>query len=386
MRTLYNGKMKAEEREFQVFVKPAGAECNLRCSYCYYLIKKDLYRGDQTPFMKKNTLEKYIIQHFKASTETTVSFSWHGGEPLLAGIDFYKEAVRLQKKHKPSGTVVINGIQTNATLLNDDWCRFFASEKFIAGISIDGPEEFHGRHRTTASGLNSFNSVINGFKLLKKHGVIPEILCVVSSGNVAYPLIVYNFFKSLGAEFITFLPLVERMDGMPGGVSDKTVPSEEFGVFLGKIFDEWVEKDIGKIKIQIFEEALRSAFNQDHTLCIFKKDCGGVPVLEHNGDLYSCDHFVNKDNLLGNIDERSLSEMLDSEKQIHFGKAKSKTLPQYCLSCGVRQICNGECPKNRFISTPDGDPGLNYLCEGYKYFFNHCQPFIEAVRTVWKKK
>ena len=373
-------------REFQVFVKPVGPVCNLSCSYCYYLEKKILYPGDDNFLMNDEILEKYIIRHIQASTENVINFSWHGGEPLLAGIDFYRKVLSFQRRYKPAGSVIINGIQTNGTLLDDEWCRFLATEKFIVGMSIDGPGELHNNHRRTKADGTTLKMVLYGYELLMKHGVIPEILCVVNSGNVKYPLVIYDFFKELGTKYITFLPLVEQQPGTISGVSEDSVPSEEFGCFLSAIFDEWVEKDIGEIKIQIFEEAARTAFNQDHTLCIFKVNCGGVPVLEHTGDFYSCDHYVSADYLLGNIRDKTLTYFLDSEKQKAFGMAKSLTLPGYCIECEVRPMCNGECPKNRFIITPDGEAGLNYLCRGYKYFFNHCRPFVEAIAEAWRNK
>jgi uncharacterized protein len=373
--------MEVKNADFQVFIKPAGARCNLGCHYCYYLGKKELYPSGNEWRMSDSNLEKCIIQHFIAAHGDTVNFSWHGGEPLLAGIDFYKKAVALQKKYKPAGSAFNNGIQTNGTLITDEWCRFLASEKFAVGISLDGPAELHNRFRKTPAGDSSFHNVLRGISLLVKHGIMPEILCVVNSENVKYPLEVYSFFKKLGARFITFLPLVEKLPG--DGVSDRTVPADAFGSFLATVFYEWVEKDIGEVKIQIFEEALRTAFNQEHTLCIFKETCGGVPVLEQNGDFYSCDHFVNSEHMIGNISDRSIDEMLRSEKQLSFGKLKAN-LPEYCKSCEVLQMCNGECPKNRFINAPDGTPGLNYLCAGYKYFFTRCMPFVEAVQQAWK--
>jgi uncharacterized protein len=290
--------------------------------------------------------------------------------------------VKLQRKHLPPGKSVLNGIQTNGTLLTNEFCSFMASENFIAGISIDGPQELHDKNRLTQSLGSSFARVINGYKLLRRHGIRSEILCVVGNHNESYPLEVYRFFKELGAGYITFLPLVVPLEGSIGKVTTDSVSIRAFGDFLIKIFDDWKEKDIGHIRIQIFEEALRSAFDQDHTLCIFKVNCGGVPVVERNGDFYSCDHFVDENHLVGNINSRSLTEMLDSPEQTAFGAAKSATLPQYCRSCEVINMCNGECPKNRFIKTPDGEPGLNYLCEGYKKFFTHCLPFVDAVRNA----
>jgi uncharacterized protein len=373
-------------REFQVFAKPAGSTCNLNCLYCYYLGKKSLYPETDRFLMTDDILEKYIIQHIQASTEDIINFSWHGGEPLLAGINFYRKALRLQAVHKPAGKTILNGIQTNGTLINEEWCRFINKEGFIIGISIDGPAEFHNTFRRTKDGGKTWKRVYRGYQLLKHHSVSPEILCVVNSENVKHPLVIYDFFKQMGAKYITFLPLVEPDGDSSTGVSSNSVPSEDFGFFLSEVFDSWVENDIGEIKIQIFEEAVRPAFNQEHTLCIFKVNCGGVPVIEHNGDFYSCDHYVNKDYMIGNIMDHSLTGFLESQRQVEFGKAKSLTLPKYCVECEVRSMCNGECPKNRFILTPDGDAGLNYLCKGYKYFFNHCQPFIKAIADAWKNQ
>jgi uncharacterized protein len=378
--------MTTVSREFQIFIKPVGPACNLNCRYCYYLGKKNLYPDTKHFLMTDEILEKYVIQHIMASTDDTISFSWHGGEPLLAGIDFFRKVLKLQKKHKRSGTNIVNGIQTNGTLLNDEWCRFLAKEGFIVGISLDGPGDLHNRNRRTRDDNNTFLNVLRGYELLQMWGVLPEILCVVNAHNVIYPLEVYNLFKQLGAEYITFLPLVEPENDSPKGVSIHSVPSEYFGIFLSRIFDEWVEKDIGNIKIQIFEEAARIAFNQEHTLCIFKVNCGGVPVVERTGDFYSCDHYVNNENLLGNINDHSLSFFLDSNRQKAFGLSKSSTLPRYCIDCEVRTMCNGECPKNRIIKTPDGEEGLNYLCSGYKHFFNHCRPFVEAISAAWRNQ
>lgn len=378
--------MEKESREFQVFVKPVGALCNLRCRYCYYLDKKNLRLPEEPLIMNDDILEKYIVQHIEATTDETIFFSWHGGEPLMAGIDFFRKVVTLQNKHKPSGVEILNGVQTNGTLIDNKWGWFFAENNFLVGISIDGPGEMHNRFRTTSDGRSSLHEVLRGYEILTRYRIKSEILCVVNSYNVRFPLIIYNFFKELGAGYITFLPLVERRHGAKSGVSRATVPSLEFGRFLISVFDEWIERDIGEIKIQIFEEAARTAFNQEHTLCIFRENCGGVPVVERNGDFYSCDHFVNNDYLIGNIKNGSVADFLDGEKQKVFGHAKSLTLPRYCIECEVKAMCNGECPKNRFIATPDGESGLNYLCSGYKAFFNHCRPFVEAVAAVSGKQ
>jgi uncharacterized protein len=376
--------MVRHNRDFQIFVKPVGNNCNLSCTYCYY-VNNTFLSEPKAGKMDGELLENYIYQHLKASPYKEVFFSWHGGEPMLAGIDFYRKAVALQKKLKPDGYKIINGIQTNGTLINDEWGRFLAEEEFYAGISIDGPGDLHNSFRIHRNGGHSHNEVIEGYRLLKKHGVNTEILCVINTLNVKHPLEVYRFLKSLGTGFITFIPLVEKTDSGTEGVSEISVCGDEFGNFLCQVFDEWIEKDIGTIKIQIIEEALRTAFGQEHSLCVFRKHCGGVPVIEHNGDFYSCDHYVNSENLIGNIRNSALEELLDDDRQLAFGLSKETTLPGYCRRCEVLAMCNGECPKNRIIKTPDGDRGLNFLCSGYRKFFNHLMPFAEAVKAEWQK-
>ena len=364
--------------DFQVFIKPVGARCNLKCSYCYYINKGEIYESDEKSVMNDETLENCIQQHYLVSSGNTVLFTWHGGEPILAGIDFYKKALSIQKKYLPQGKSFLNGIQTNGTMITKEWCEFFADHGFAVGISIDGPDIFHDAMRHTFNKQGSFEKTIGGYRQLREYGVNAEILCVVSACNVGYPIEVYDFFKSLGANYITFLPFVEK-----NNISE-SVPAFEFGLFLSAIFDEWVKNDIGTVKIQIFEEALRTAFHQEHSLCIFRERCGGVPVIEHNGDFYPCDHYVDKNHLLGNINNHSLKYLLNHSAQKAFGDTKSNALPQYCMRCEVKEMCHGECPKNRWITSPDGEPGLNYLCKGYKYFFNHCKPFIDSVAEVWK--
>lgn len=374
--------MSSTSREFQIIAKPVGSLCNLQCSYCYYLNKNGYYPEKRKLHLDDVLLQHYIIQHIKATTGDIVMFSWHGGEPALAGIDFYRKAVALQKQHLLSGKTLINGIQTNGTLLDEEWCRFLSSEKFLVGISLDGTEEMHNQFRTGRNGEATFARVFKGLNLLKEFGITFEILCVVNSVNVQFPLKVYRFFKSIGARYITFLPLVEHKPHLLGGITPSSVPAADFGRFLIEIFDEWVEHDIGKIQVQIFEEAIRTAFDQEHSLCVYKVDCGGVPVVEHNGDFYACDHYVETQYKIGNILDESLASLLDHPRQKEFGIAKSLTLSQYCRKCPVLNMCNGECPKNRFIQSPDGEPGLNYLCEGYKAFFTHIRPFVEAVKQL----
>ncbi|MBN1145178.1 MAG: anaerobic sulfatase maturase [Bacteroidales bacterium] len=364
--------------DFQIFVKPVGALCNLHCSYCYYIEKQEMKGLREQRRMPDDVLEMYIRQHIDATREQLAFFSWHGGEPLLAGIDFYRKALALQQKYAPTGKTIINGIQTNGTLINEQWCSFLAEADFEVGISLDGPEHLHNTFRLTQDGGETFKRVLRGFDLLVMHGIDPEMLCVVNAVNVKYPLEVYRFFRHLGVPYITFIPLVEPAN-TDTKVSDRSVNPEDFGRFLCAIFDEWLEKDIGRVKVQIFEEALRTAFKQEHTLCIFKPECGRVPVIEQNGDFYSCDHFVNPQFRLGNIGDTTLEHLLESDAQKTFGRAKSVTLPQYCRNCEVLDMCHGECPKNRFIAAPNGEPGLNYLCAGYKMFFKHCRPFVDAV-------
>ncbi len=334
--------------------------------------------------MSPELLDIYTRQLIEASSGDEVFFSWHGGEPLLAGTGFYREALALQEKYNRKGVHIINGIQTNGTLLDNDWCRFFADNSFVTGVSIDGPPAMHNRYRHgPGTGESSHEKALAGWKLLGRFGVTREVLCVVSDSNVSEPLEVYRYFKEAGADHITFLPLVERHNGTLTG---RSVSPSAFGDFLISVFEKWKANDIGRIKVQIFEEALRAAFHQDHTICIFKKRCGGVPVVESNGDFYSCDHYVNKEYLAGNIRERSLVTLIDSDEQKKFGDAKWETLPAYCRECGVLEMCYGECPRNRFSVTPTGEPGLNYLCEGYMKFFSHCKPFIKAVAHLWRQQ
>jgi uncharacterized protein len=372
--------------DFQVFVKPVGPKCNLDCAYCYYLEKDKLYPESRSFRMSDSLLEEYILQHIEAGPDQVIHFSWHGGEPTLAGLNFFRRIVTLQQIHCPSHKQIINGIQTNGTLLNGEWCAFLADHHFIVGISLDGPRELHDVYRFRGSQKSTFSLILAGYERLIRYNIPTEILCVVNDMNVRHPIELYRFFKDLGARYITFLPLVEYRPDSGNLVSSRSVPPKAFGLFLSTIFEEWKEKDIGQVKIQIFEEAIRTAFGQEHTLCIFKETCGGVPVLEHNGDFYSCDHYVIPDHLIGNIQDKSLRDLLQHPDQINFGQAKLRTLPGYCRICEVREMCHGECPKNRFIPAPDGEEGLNYLCEGYKYFFNYVKPFVMEVASLWKRQ
>ncbi len=374
--------MPVASREYQVFVKPGGASCNLGCQYCYYLEKGRLYPGEESFKMSDDLLESYIAQHIEACPSETVFFSWHGGEPTVLGRGYFERIVDLQRRHNPAGKRIINGVQTNGTLLDEGWCRFLAENGFYVGISLDGPEDIHDEYRRTRDGGSTHRDVVRGYRLLQGHGVQPEILCVVNARSAQNPLRVYRYFKQLGARNITFLPLVEP--GVKPCVSERSVPPEAWGRFLCAVFDEWVREDIGGVKVQIFEEALRTAFGQEHSLCIFRSTCGDIPVLEHNGDFYSCDHFVDEDHLLGNLRDKSLIDLVEDPRLRVFGEAKLGGLPRLCRECPVRDMCNGECPKNRLGTTPVGEPRLNYLCEGYRRFFTHCRPFVSEVARVWK--
>lgn len=374
--------MVKASREFQVFAKPVGAFCNLGCSYCYYLRKEHVHPKGKTFCMPDALLEKYIVQHIDASPGPVITFSWHGGEPTLVGLDYFRRIVALQRKHQPPGCRIVNGIQTNGTLLDADWCRFLAEEGFAVGLSLDGPRELHDQYRVTRGGEPTHQEAMRGYELLRQHHVYCDILCVVHAQNVLRPRDVYRFFKDIGAQYLGFLPLVEPHRDTLLGVSDRSVPGAAFGDFLIAIFDEWLGADIGRIKVQIFEEAAGTVLGLEHRLCIFQRTCGGVPVIEHNGDFFSCDHFVDREHRLGNIQDTPLVSLIESPKQQAFGRLKKDALPRYCRTCEVVAMCNGGCPKDRILQAPDGEAGLNYLCAGYKRFFNHCRPFVEQIAAL----
>jgi len=371
--------------DFQVFVKPVGGACNLDCRYCYYIDRKVPAPNESFFRMPDIILEEYIVQHIEASPEEVIRFSWHGGEPTLAGLDYYQRIVELQQRHCPPGRTILNGIQTNGILIDENWGRFLGEQRFSVGLSLDGTDELHDLHRIDRRERPTFDRAMKGYENLRKYGVAPDVLCVVNAENSRCPLQVYRFFKEIGAGYITFLPLVERLPVEGQGVDSRSISPAAWGEFLCTVFDEWVAEDIGTIKVQIFEEALRTAFGLEHSLCIFRPVCGDIPALDKNGNLYSCDHFVDREHLVGNIIESSLEEMLTCEAQREFGRNKRVTLPGVCLDCEVLAMCNGECPKNRFTKSSTGEGGLNYLCEGYKRFFLHCRPFAREVAREWKK-
>jgi uncharacterized protein len=375
---------------FHIMAKPNGPKCNLDCSYCFYLEKERLYPGRTDFRMSRDVLESFIRQKIAAQPIDQVTFAWQGGEPTLLGLDFFREIVELQTTYA-AGKKIENTLQTNGILLDDDWCIFFRENNFLIGLSIDGPEERHNRYRLNKGGSGTFNRVIKGLDCLKKHGVAFNTLTVVQRDNSFYPLAVYRFLKETGSDFIQFIPIVERQtraqtkNGITLISPDHTraaeltpwsVESEQYGQFLCEIFDEWVRKDVGKYYIQIFDVALEAWTGQNPGLCVFSETCGQALALEHNGDLYSCDHYVYPENKLGNIMAEALETLVGSEQQKKFGSDKKDRLPRYCLNCEVRFVCNGECPKHRFIKTPDGEAGLNYLCSGYKMFFKHIDPYM----------
>jgi uncharacterized protein len=363
--------MGKASRDFQVFVKPAGPSCNLDCQYCYYRDKSSLYPEPGGLRMPEELLEDYILQHMQAVAGPEVSFSWHGGEPTTLGVGFFRKAVELQRKHRPAGWTVRNGIQTNGILLDEEWGRFLEAKGFSVGLSLDGPAELHDPYRVNRGGLPTHREAMRAYELLRKHEIHTDILCVVHNLNVRQPLTVYRFFRGIGCRYLGFLPAVNRDPNDPEAVDSHTPAAEDYGAFLVRIFDQWIDRDTGRIMIQTFEEAARPALGLEHSLCVFRETCGQIPVLEHNGDFFPCDHFVDPEHRLGNIRETPLAELLDSPAQRAFGEAKRDRLPRYCRDCEVLAMCNGGCPKYRFIRTPDGEPGLNYLCAGLKRFFLH---------------
>lgn len=363
---------------FHLLAKPTGAICNLDCKYCFFLAKEQLYPGSNFR-MADDLLEIYIKQLLESHRTREVMVAWQGGEPTLMGLDFFELSLEFVQKYKKPWQIVSYSIQTNGTRLDDEWCKFFKKHNFLIGLSIDGPRNLHDAYRVDKRGQGTFDRVMHGWQLLKKHKVDFNILCTVNAVNGNYPLEVYRFLRDeLQAEFIQFIPIVERInaDGSTviqqgNTVSDRSVKPEQYGQFLIGVFDEWVRRDVGRVFVQHFDSALANWIGIQPGVCIFAKTCGKALALEHNGDLYSCDHFVEPDYKLGNIQEKHMLELVASEQQQQFGQMKFDSLPRYCQECKVRFACNGGCPKNRFKETPDGKAGLNYLCAGYKAFFSH---------------
>lgn len=369
-------------RAFHVMLKPRGAICNLDCHYCFYLRKEALY--PDSPFrMSDALLESYTRQYIEAQRVPEATFAWQGGEPTLMGLDFYRKAVEFQQKYRRQGMRVHNNFQTNGTLLDDEWCRFFHQNNFLIGLSLDGPRDLHDAYRVDKGGKATFQRVLEAARLLQRHQVEFNILACVNNLNARRPLEVYRFLRDeVGASFIQFIPIVERDRQMPGGVSPRSVTGKDYGYFLKSIFDEWVRRDVGKVFVQIFDVALAAWSGNRPGLCIFDETCGAAMAMEHNGDLYSCDHFVDPDFFLGNIQQTPLAELAGSPRQLKFGQDKKSTLPRTCRECPVRFVCNGGCPKDRILSTPDGEPGLNYLCAGYKAFFTHIDQPMKTMAAL----
>ncbi len=360
---------------FHLLAKPTGPICNLDCEYCFYLSKEALYPGDRFR-MGDDLFETFLRQYIGSQPDGEVTIAWQGGEPTLVGVEFFRRAVELAERLRRPGQQLQHTIQTNGTLLTDEWCELLAAHRFLVGVSIDGPPRLHDRYRVDKRGAPTSERVLTGLRLMQRHGVDVNVLCTVHAANQGHPLEVYRYFRDeLGCAFIQFIPIVERVNetGFQEGdtVTDRSVDPVAWGSFLEVVFDEWVRRDVGTVFVQLFDAALASWCELPSTLCIFRETCGDALALEHNGDLYSCDHFVEPAHLLGNIATTSMVELVTSPKQRSFGQAKADTLPAYCRACDVRFACNGECPKNRFTLTPDGEPGLNYLCAGYKSFFTH---------------
>ena len=375
-----------------VMLKPAGAHCNLACKYCYYLEKNKLYPTAQRHLMSDEMLERFTREYIEAQTMNQVLFTWHGGEPLLRSIDFYRKALSLQQKYA-GGRRIDNVIQTNGTLLTDEWCEFFAQNHWLVGISIDGQQPDHDHYRLTAAGKPSWKKVMQGIKLLKKHGVEWNAMAVVNAYNVNHPMEFYRFFKENGCQFLQFTPIVERLTRHEDGrtlasladkdeisLSEASVAPEQWGYFLCAIFDEWVRKDVGKIFVEIFDCTLANWMGISPGICAYSKECGHAGVMEHNGDVYSCDHFVFPEYKLGNIRDHSLIDMLYGEQQQEFSRLKHSSLPRQCKECDMEFVCHGECPKNRFMKDKYGDSGLNYLCPGYYHYYQHVAPYMDYMK------
>ncbi|HVJ08425.1 MAG TPA: anaerobic sulfatase maturase [Acidisarcina sp.] len=377
---------------FHILTKPIGPICNLDCSYCFYLEKETLYPGTSQWSMSPEVLDRYIQQYIQQQDTSTINFAWQGGEPTLLGIDYFRQVFALQQKYA-EGKQITNAFQTNGVLLNDAWGELFAKNRVLVGISIDGPRRLHDRYRVDKGGQPTFDRVFRGIHFLKKHAVEFNTLTTVHAGNVGHPLEVYDFLRRSGSGFIQFIPIAERAavspvselklvsprNSSPADVTPWSVDPAAYGEFLCAIFDEWILNDVGQIFVQLFDVSLEMWVGMQSSLCVFRPTCGSALAIEHNGDVYSCDHFVYPENRLGNIMEKNLRAMVDSPQQQQFGQEKATTLPNYCRECEVRFACNGECPKHRFATTPDGEPGLNYLCAAYKRFFTHVDPAMKLM-------
>lgn len=379
-------------RPLYVMTKPAGASCNLACEYCYYLEKLQLYRHDARHVMSDEMLERFVKQYIESQTMQQVLFCWHGGETLMRPLSFYEKVVRLQRQYA-QGKQIDNVIQTNGTMIDDRWAQFFHGQGWLVGVSIDGPEEFHDEYRRNKAGRPSWRQVMRGINYLNKHQVEWNAMAVVNDFNADYPLDFYQFFKDIGCHYLQFTPIVERIsthpdgrhlasmaDDAPAELADFSVTPEQWGHFLCTVFDQWVRNDVGSTFVQLFDTTLANWMGMDGSLCTMARECGHAGVMEYNGDVYSCDHFVFPEYKLGNICDNTLTEMMYSERQRAFGQNKYRSLPQQCKNCHYLFACHGECPKNRFSETAQGEPGLNYLCQGYYSFFEHVAPYMDFMK------
>lgn len=391
-----------------VMSKPIGPICNLDCEYCYYLHKEDLYPGTSSWRMSSETLTSYIRQYIDAQPADApeITFAWQGGEPTLLGLEFFQRVVEIQQQFTRPGTKIVNTLQTNGVLVDQEWAKFFRQNGFLIGLSIDGPAELHDRYRYDKKGRPTFDRVLKTLQWFKQTGVEFNALVVVNRHNGEHGKRVYTYLRDNGVQYIQFIPIVERrgvgvhaeeslihlekefgsFEEPESVVSSRSVLPNQFGQFLVDVFDEWMRRDVGKVFVQIFDQALSAWMGVEPSLCVFRQECGRAMAIEHNGDVYSCDHYVEPEYRLGNIHELPIVEMANLDRQREFGRSKRTSLPQYCLDCEVRFACNGECPKNRILRTPDGDDGLNYLCAGYRRFFNHIDPWMKLMCGELKQK
>jgi uncharacterized protein len=399
---------KPAQKPFHVMAKAIGPICNLDCKYCFYLEKEQLYPDNEKWKMSDERLEAFIRDYIAAQPGTEVSFAFQGGEPTLLGVDYFHKVVAFQKKHA-QGKNISNAFQTNGTLLDDAWGAFLAENNFLVGLSIDGPEDVHNANRVDKKGRDSYKEVMRGLNILRKYKVEFNTLTCVNSVTVKHPVKIYKFLKSIGSKYLQFIPIVEREVDTAGAklgldfaappdletapasrenpkMSEFAVPAEAYGDFLCKIFNEWIKRDVGKTYIQLFDVALNKWLKIPGGLCYFSETCGSALAMEHDGDVYTCDHYVYPKYKLGNLMNTSLGELADSKMATDFGNAKRDRLPKYCRDCSVRFACNGECPKHRFTWTPDGEWGLNYLCPAYKKFFKHIDPAMQIMANLYQQK
>jgi uncharacterized protein len=383
---------------YHIMAKPVGARCNLNCKYCYYLEKKNLYKANSIPLMPKTVLENFIKQYIQSQSAPVISFVWQGGEPMLAGLEFFQIAVEYQKYYA-AGRRIMNAFQTNGTLINDNWCKFFKQNNFLIGISIDGPEEIHDYYRLNLHGENTWKKVMKGIKLLQDYQIDFNTLTVINNHNANYPQEVYSFLKSIGSNYHQYIPIVEQsvtgennyplslvsptFEGRTK-ITEWSVSPEQYADFYIQIFNQWVRNDVGSLFVQMFDVMLANWIGEPCGLCVFDQTCGNASVIEHNGDLFSCDHFVYPENFLGNIRDKSIIEMMLSKKQQSFGTDKRDRLPDFCLNCEFLHICNGGCPKSRITVTPGGEKGLNHLCRGLKTLFKHVTPYMNYMANELK--